>query len=67
MITRAIPNRLLPVESEIMDYIEGNTGEAIDSYRARCGIPFMDYRDALSMFLDGLRQMELLKPGETRP
>ena len=62
-----LPERLLPIEPEVMDYIEGFEGMAVNHYRIRCGVPHMDHHDALCMFLDGMRQLGLLKPGETKP
>ena len=62
-----LPERLLPVEAEIMNFINGFEATTINDYRLRCGVPHMDHNDALAMFLDGLRQLGLLKPGETKP
>lgn len=61
-----VPERHLPTEKEVLDYLNGRRVGTIMDFRARIGmnIPGFSPSDAWNLFFDGMRQMGLLKPGE---
>lgn len=61
-----VPERHLPTEREVLEYLDGRRAGTIRDFRERIGmaIPGFSLADAWNLFFDGMRQMGLLKPDE---
>lgn len=65
-----IPQENLPTEAEVISYLNGRRVGVIMDYRARIARPrqrMLGPAEAWHLFLDGLRQMGLVNPGEPNP